>query len=377
MTKDAEPTPNVELVPLVTRVAQHPELDREAFERAAMESDAAQQSGDYAGALAGAQTLLVGLVRDVAYELRRPPGESVTAFRLRKRPEGSVRRHGRFLVHKRLLNDSELQNAQRAAAMADVPGPESGVSVEAWSRLGRRMVLAAVDQLLRRFGAWQAGCRCDDGGPVELVLFQPLDGRPMYERAICRRCRCPRRVTTPGGSVEVVPTSPAVPPVASSVVPPAEAVSPVALAVGPTDVPLPAMSVDVPRPTSPVYGGTDTPVLPAEWLRSPFRLVMSVLHGVRREVWHDDGYDPVLPLPQAVADVLNGLRRFEWVELPAVVEDSLRRMDARLLMMTCVRSVALLHGRVGAQRALRRLRRQQKRQRQVLRKRAQLAGVQA
>ena len=86
---------------------------------------------------------------------------------------------------------------------------------------------------------------------------------------------------------------------------------------------------------------------------------------------------PVLYAPgrnvQAVADLVNELRRFEWVALPPAMEQSLREADKQRLMMVCVRSVALLHGLVAPQRALHRLRRKQKRQRHVERKRAALA----
>ena len=230
MSEDAaivERVPDVELAGLVSQVAPHTELDASGLESAAIRSDAAQQSGQYVDALAGAQALLAGLVRDISYELRRSPSESVETFRTRSRPAISVRRHSRFLVQKRFLSEREKETLQRAAAMTESPTPDAAVSLAAWSRLARQMVYAVADQLLTRFAAWQVGCSCEAGGPVESVVFQPLGGDPLYERAICRRCRCPRQtvaasaqataddeptvrltlVVTAGPGIEVTPTA--------------------------------------------------------------------------------------------------------------------------------------------------------------------------
>ena len=347
MSEDAamvELVPDVELGALVARLTSCPELGPQGLEQAAVMSDAAQQAGDYAGALTGAQGLLDGLVREIAYELRRLPNESVELYRARSRPASCARRHSRFLVHKRFLDESEAQNVQRAVAFAKTLTPESGVSLAAWSRLARQMVYAVADRVIDRYVAWRTGCSCAASVRVELVVFETLgDGSP-YERAVCERCRCPRQLK----QIDEV----AAPEVIAS------------------DS---SQHEGRPQPVSQVHGGEEPPTLPTELLHSPFRLVMTLLHGVRGEPWRDDGFDSVLPLPQAVADLVNELRRFEWVALPPAVEQSLREADKQRLMMVCVRSVALLHGLVAPQRALHRLRRKQKRQRQVERKRAALA----
>ena len=196
MSEDAaivELVPDVELAPLVSRVTPYSELDAQEFEQAATESDAAKEAGDCAGALTGAQALLTGLVRNVARELRRPPGESLQAFRVRPRKTSCVRRNSRFLEQKGFLNAFEAQAVQRAAMTTEMPTPECGVSPAAWSRLGRQMVYGVVDHLLTRYAAWRAGCSCEADESVEMVVFQPLGGGPAYERAVCRRCRCPRQ----------------------------------------------------------------------------------------------------------------------------------------------------------------------------------------
>ena len=371
-----EQAPDVELGALVSRVTPHVELDPPSFEQAAIMSDAARQVGDDAGALVGARALLAGLVRDLAYELRRSPNESVTMFRARSRPLSSVRRHSRFLVHKRfLMNESEAQNVQRAATMTNAPEPDSGANLAAWSRLARQMVYTAADRLLTRYAAWKAGCACEAGGPAELVLFQPLGGGSAHERVICQRCHCPRQ-TAPLTETPTPPnTAPAVAATSAATSVPTAAGTPRAAAVEmPAGAAEPVWSVSTGWPTLQVYGGADTPALPMELLHAPFQLVMTLLHRVREAGRREDGFGPALPLPQAVADLLNELRQFEWTALPPAVEQALRDMDKRRLMMVCVRSVALLHGLVAPQRALHRLRRQEKRRRWVARQRAHGGG---
>jgi hypothetical protein len=125
------------------------------------------------------------------------------------------------------------------------------------------------------------------------------------------------------------------------------------------------------RPTSHVYGGTDTPEPPPELLRSPFGLVMSLLYQIRGERWWDDGFDEPLTLPQSVADLLNELRAFSWIDLPPAVSEALRGLDKPKLMMVCVRSVQLLHRLVGPQRDRHRASRKRKRERHKARRREQ------
>ena len=214
MSEDAvmvERVPDVELGAMVSRLTSHVELNAGRLEQAAITSDRTQQAGDYAGALAGAKSLLTGLVRDISYELRRSPNESVETFRARSRPAISVPRHSRFLVHKLFLSEREKETLQRAVAMTEMPSPDAAVSLPAWSRLARQMVYAVADQLLTRFAAWQAGCSCEAGGPTERIVFQPLGDGPDHERVICRRCHCPRQTAAATESPEAAASSDASP----------------------------------------------------------------------------------------------------------------------------------------------------------------------
>jgi hypothetical protein len=322
------PTPEVDLTSLILDLARHVELDVTGLQACAADSDTGRDREDYRTAIEGAQALLDGLVRGVALELRRPRGESVEAFRARGLTGGSFQKGCRFLEHKRFLDKEEKHNALRAFVAANVPGARSGVRLEGWSRIARQMVFAVVQQVTTRYVRWKAGCTCAAADPAEVVFFQPVGGIPMYERAICRQCRCPRE---PGaGPVEGRTT--AAPPAA------------------PNPVPEMVLLEDEERPTSHVYGGTDTPEPPSELLRSPFGLVMSLLYQVRGERWRDDGFDQPLPLPQSVADLLNELRSFSWMDLPPAVSEALQSFDKPKLMMVCVRSVQLLHRLVGPQR---------------------------
>ncbi len=318
--------------------------------RFAVDSDTARDRSDYRTAIESAQALLDGLVRGVALELRRPRGEPVEAFRARKLLGGSFQKGCRFLEHKRFLDREEKHNALRAFVTATIPEAESGVNLEAWSRIARQMVIAVAGQVTARYVRWKAGCSCAAAGPTEVVFFQPVGGDPMYERAICRQCRCPREPVA--GPAEEGRTTAAPPAALNRII---ETV----------------LLDDEDRPTSQVYGGTDTPEPPPELLRSPFGLVMSLLYQVRRERWRDDGSDEPLPLPQSVADLLNELRAFSWTDLPPALSEALAGLDKPQLMMVCVQSVQLLHGLVGPQRDRHRASRRQKRKQRSARKREQ------
>jgi hypothetical protein len=343
------PTPEVDLTSLILDLARHVELDVTRLQACAVDSDTGRDREDYRTAIEGAQALLDGLVRGVALELRRPRGESVEAFRARNLTAGSFEKCCRFLAHKRFLDKEEKHNALRAFLTATIPGAQSGVSLEGWSRNARQMVFAVVRQVTARYVRWKAGCSCPAAGPAEVVFFQPAGGAPMYERAICRQCRCPRE---PGAG-------------------PAEGRTTAAAPAAPSPILETVLLQEEERPTSQVYGGTDTPEPPAELLSSPFGLVMSLLYQVRGERWRDDGFDEPLLLSQSVADLLNELRSFSWMDLPPAVSEALQSFDKPKLMMVCVRSVQLLHGLVGPQRDRHRASRRRKHERQKARKREQ------
>lgn len=343
------PTPEVDLTSLILDLAQHRELDVTGLQACAADSDTGRDRSDYRTAIEGAQTLLDGLVRGVALELRRPRGESVETFRARKLTAGSFQKCCRFLEHKRFLDKEEKHRALRAFVSANIPGAESGVSLEGWSRTARQRVFAVVGQVTARYLRWKAGCSCAAAGPTERIFFQPVDGDQMYERAICRQCRCPREPAAgpaEGRTTAALPAPPA----------------------APSPVPEMVLLEEEERPTSHVYGGTDVPEPPPELLRSPFGLVMSLLYQVRGERWRDDDFDQPLPLPQSVADLLNELRSFSWMQLPPAVSEALRSFDKPKLMMVCAWSVQLLHGLVGPQRDRRRASRKRKRQRHKVRR---------
>ena len=336
-----EHTPEVDLTSLILDLARHTELDVSGLQACAADSDTGRDRSDYRSAIEGAQALLDGLVRGVALELRRPRGESVEAFRARELLAGSFQKCCRFLQHKRFLDKEEKHNALLAFVTATIPGAKSGEHLDRWSRIARQMVFAVVGRVTARYVGWKAGCSCPAAGPVERVIFQPVGGAPMYERAICRQCRCPREPATG----------------------PAEGGTTAAAPAGPSPVPEMVLLEEEQRPTSQVYGGTDLPEPPAELLRSPFGLAMSLLYQVRGERWRDDGFDEPLLLPQSVADLLNELRSFSWTDLPPEVSEALRSFDSPKLMMVCVRSVQLLHRLVGPQRAHHRASRRRKRER--------------
>ena len=204
-----ELVPDVELGALVARVTPYPELDPGGFEQAVADADTALRAGDYDEAVEDVQALLGKLVRDIAYELRRPPGESLEVFWARRRPEGDVQQHRRFLMHKCFLNEREAQRVERATTITETPGVETGVSPAVWSRLVRQMVYAVAERLITRYATWQAGCSCEAGEAVKLVVLQPPGDGPKYERAICRRCRCPREVVpaTEAAAAEAMPAT--------------------------------------------------------------------------------------------------------------------------------------------------------------------------
>ncbi len=343
------PTPEVDLTSLILDVARHKELDVTGLQACAVDSDAGRDRGDYRTAIEGAQALLDGLVRGVALELRRPRGESVEAFRARELTAGSLQKCCRFLGHQRFLDQEEKHIALRAFVIATIPEAKSGVNLEAWSRIARRMVFAVVGQVAARYAGWKAGCSCAAAGPAEVVFFHPVGGAPMYERAICRQCHCPRE------------------PVAG----PAEGRTTAAPPAALNSIIETVFLEDEDRPISQVFGGTNMPEPPAELLRSPFGLVMSLLYQVRGERWRNDGSDEPLPLPQSVADLLNELRAFSWTDLPPALSKALAGLDKPQLMMVCVRSVQLLHGLVGPQRDRHRASRKQKRRQRSARKREQ------
>ncbi len=149
---------------------------------------------------------------------------------------------------------------------------------------------------------------------------------------------------------------------------PAEGRTTAAPPTAPSPVPETVVLEDEDRPTSHVHGGTDTPEPTAELLRSPFGLVLSLLYQVRGERRRDDSSDQPLPLPQSVADLLNELRSFSWMDLPPAVSEALRSFDKPKLMMVCVRSVQLLHRLVGPQRDRHRASRKRKRERHKARR---------
>ena len=195
MTETMEQTQEVaevELVSTMPDLAKHPELDVKALRECAAHSDDAWERGDYEESINKARALLARLVKGIALELRRPFGESVETFRARGRKAGSIHRCGRFLQQKLFFNHDEKNHMKRAYGAASVPGDDDGLSVEAWGRIARQMVLTAVKRITARFDVWKSGCSCDDDGPVEMILFQPMGGTSTYHRSVCRACRCPR-----------------------------------------------------------------------------------------------------------------------------------------------------------------------------------------
>ena len=191
--RNEEDVSDVNLTSVILDLAKHAELDVRKLQGCADDSDSAWERGDYEESINAARALLAGLVKGIALEMRRPGGESVETFRARHRKAGSIHKCCRFLQQKLFFDHDEKNNTKRAHGSASVPADDSGVSIEAWSRIARQMVFATVKQITARFDAWKTGCPCDDG-PVDMILFQPVGGASVYHRSICRDCRCPREL---------------------------------------------------------------------------------------------------------------------------------------------------------------------------------------
>ena len=190
-----EDVADVNLTSTILGLAKHTELDVKALQECAAHSDDAWERGDYEEAIDSARALLVGLVKGIALELRRPRDESAETFRARKRAAGSYQKCCRFLQQQRFLDQREKNNAHKSFVTASIPADDGGVSVEAWGRIARQMVFATVKRITSRLDAWKTGCSCEDT-LVDVIGFQPMGGASVYHRSVCRACRCPREHNT-------------------------------------------------------------------------------------------------------------------------------------------------------------------------------------
>ena len=191
MERNEAQVAEVDLTSTILGLAKHTELDVKKLQGCADDSDSAWEREEHEESINAARALLGWLVKGIALDMRRPVGESVEMFRARDRHPGGFHQCCRFLQQKLFFGHEEKNNAKRAFGAASVPAEDSGVSVEAWGRIARRMVFTTVKLITARYDDWKTGCSCERS-PVEVILFQPVGGASVYHRSICRQCRCPR-----------------------------------------------------------------------------------------------------------------------------------------------------------------------------------------
>ncbi len=149
------------LAALLDDLRVHPELDQRTLAYHLQQSDATAADGYCHAAINEARSFLEALVVSIVQAVRQEAAERDVESPLRDRSQNGTafRTYRRYLLESGFIDADENDLLQYVYSVASAKGSHHGVTDEAWTRLARRIVFAAGQYLVQRYGGWKRSGR--------------------------------------------------------------------------------------------------------------------------------------------------------------------------------------------------------------------------
>lgn len=162
MVGDAHPTAEpmcFSLAALLGDLQPHAELDLRTLAYHLQQSDATAADGYCHASINEARSALEALVVGIVQVVLKDAGEADSPLRDRAQNGTAFRTYWRCLQEAGFLDADENEMLQFVYSVASVKGSHQGVTDEAWTRLARRIVFAAVQYVTQRYTGWKRNGR--------------------------------------------------------------------------------------------------------------------------------------------------------------------------------------------------------------------------